>query len=151
MNSKEETSVQHNSQFAIYFEYLTTLSAKHQKVILGYNKIPNFIDSRHRTASCDHHDISTELRRLIKETEEFSELEVEDEFHGLKSGVFPMDLTVKDRKTGKILLVVELDGEQFHYIKGVDEKQILIRSNEKNSDGRDTITQRACKRNTSNS
>jgi hypothetical protein len=118
------------SQVAVYFEYLATLPVEQQKVILGNNKIPCFIDSRHPAASPDHRDISTELRRLINETEDFPELVVQDEFHGLKSGVFPVDLTVKDKKTGKILLFVELDGEQFHYIKGVDGKLLLKRSNE---------------------
>jgi hypothetical protein len=41
-----------------------------------------------------------------------------------------MDLTVKDKRSGKILLFVELDGEQFHYIKGVEGKRLLKRSNE---------------------
>jgi hypothetical protein len=130
LRGRNFTSIQHNSQLAIYFEYLATLPAEQQKVILGNNKIPSFIDSRHRTASSDHRKVSTELRRLIKETEEFSDLVVQDEFRGLKSGVFPMDLTVKDKKTGKILLFVELEGEQFHYIKGIDGKLLLKRNGE---------------------
>jgi hypothetical protein len=124
------TSIRANSQVVIYFEYLTTLPAEKQKIILGNNKIASFIDSRHPPASPDHRKVSTELRRLIKETEEFSDLVAEDEFHGLKSGVFPMDLVVKDKKSGKVLLFVELDGEQFHYIKGIDGKLLLKRSNE---------------------
>jgi hypothetical protein len=130
LRGRNFTSIQHNSQLAIYFEYLTTLPAELQKVILGNNKIPSFIDSRHRTASSDHRKVSTELRRLINETEDFPELVAEDEFHGLKSGVFPVDLVVKDKRSGKILLFVEFDGEQFHYLKGIDGKLLLKRSNE---------------------
>jgi hypothetical protein len=131
LRGRNITLVQHNSQLAIYFEYLTTLPAEQQKVILGNNKIPSFIDSQHPPASSDHRDISTQLRRLIKETEEFSERVVEEEFRGLKSGVFPVDLTVKDKnKSGKILLFVEFEGEQFHYIKGVEGKRLLMRNDE---------------------
>jgi hypothetical protein len=72
------------SQVAIYFEYLTTLPAEQQEVILENNKVPSFIDSQLPTTSSDHRKVSTELRRLIKETEEFSDLMVEDEFRGLK-------------------------------------------------------------------
>jgi hypothetical protein len=59
-----------------------------------------------------------------------SELVVEDEFHGLQSEVFPVDIAVKDKKSGKIVLFVELVGQRFHYIKGIEGKQLLKRRNE---------------------
>jgi hypothetical protein len=117
------------SQMAIYFEYLRTLSEDQKNTVLGYNKdIPSFINLREMVSTKDHRRISNELRRQLNQTNGLSELLVENEFYGLKSGVFPVDIAVKDKNSGKILLFVELDGQRFHYIKGIEEKQMLKRN-----------------------
>jgi hypothetical protein len=130
LEGRKFTSLEAISQFAVYFEYLTTLPAERQKVILGNKEIPFFGDLEIPKTTVSQHEVSRILRKQLKEIEGLSELVVEDEFRGLKTGVFPMDLAVKDKKSGKILLFVELDGEEFHYIKGVEGKLTLKRINE---------------------
>jgi hypothetical protein len=124
--------IQNNSsvdaQLAIVFEYLSTLPKDQRTAILGNKEIPIFIDNRLTQSTQSHEKISTELRELLSKVDGCSDLIVENEFHGLKSGVYPVDITIKDKKTGKILLFVELDGEKYHYIEGANGKQMLKRS-----------------------
>jgi hypothetical protein len=122
---------QFESQLAIYFEYMRILPEDQRKTILGESKeIPFYINLQETISTNDHRILSDELRRQLKQTEDLSGLVIEDEFRGLQSGVFPVDIAVKDKKSGKIVLFVELDGQRFHYIKGIEENQLLKRSDE---------------------
>jgi hypothetical protein len=110
---------------------LRTLPEDQKKAIFGENKeIPFIVALQETIATQNHRIISNELRRQFNQTEGLSELMIEDEFHGLHSRVFPVDIAVKDTKSGKIVLFVELDGQRFHYIKGIEGKPMLKRKNE---------------------
>jgi hypothetical protein len=117
-----------DAQLAIVFEYLSTLPKDQRTAILGDKEIPIFIDNRLTLSTQSHEQISTELRELLSKVDGCSDLIVENEFHGIQGGVYPVDITIKDKQTGKILLFVELDGEKYHYIEGVEGKQMLRRS-----------------------
>jgi hypothetical protein len=125
-------SLEKKRQLAIYFEYLNTLPEElQQRMISNSNSggvdprtaLPDYTLPRLSTITKDEQQILDELQTILKIQERqedqqgrfFSDrIILENEFRGLKTGVFPMKLVVKDRKTGKILLFIELEGEIFN-------------------------------------
>jgi hypothetical protein len=130
-------------KLAVYFTYLWVFVPKEQRnQILGTDadgnqrKTPLYTNStndgsfRHRAQK----RVSDELRRRLQAAEEEGkELEgliVEDEFDGLESGFFPVDIAIR-KKDNELLLFAEIDGEQYHYYEGeIAGKMLLRRSSE---------------------
>jgi hypothetical protein len=121
VNSGEEKdfSDEQQRQLAIYFETLSLLPEERRKTILG-NKETTAIPLYSTTTQVpnptpDHLRISKMIVASLRMEKAENPLELVNEFCGLTSRVFPVDIAVRDRKTGKLLLFVELDGGRFHY------------------------------------
>jgi hypothetical protein len=124
----EEAKLENISQFAIYFENLKTLSVEQKNRITGGKGIiPSFIDRRAaHLPSKDHSEISKELGRVLQE--ENLNFQIIDEFQGLESRSFPMDIALMDSNKN-IKGFVEVNGPH-HYIRTKEEKIILRREDE---------------------
>jgi hypothetical protein len=117
-----------NSQLAIFWEFFFILPKTQQQRILGTGKLPLIIESQLTKATKYHRRISEELH--LRFNQENMNLVVENEFIGLKSKIFPVDIIVKDKKSGKILLFIELDGEKYHYLSGIGGERVLMRDDQ---------------------
>jgi hypothetical protein len=117
-----------NSQLAIFWEFFSTLPKTQQQRILGTGKLPLIIESQLTKATKYHRRISEELR--VRLNQEKRNLVVENEFIGLQSKIFPVDIVVKDKKSGNILLFIELDGEKYHYLSGIGGERVLMRDDQ---------------------
>jgi hypothetical protein len=126
---EEEAKLEEISQFAIYFENMKTLSVEQKNRITGGKGIiPSFIDRQQEgeVPSKDHSEISKELGRVLQE--ENLNFQIIDEFQGLESRSFPMDIALMDSNKN-IKGFVEVNGPH-HYIRTKEEKRILRRDDE---------------------
>jgi hypothetical protein len=124
----ENLSLEKKRQFAIYFEYLKTLPEELQERIISSSSsssssggvdlrtalLDYTLPRQESTVPKDHQQILEELQRIVKVERVSRRIILEDEFRGLETGVFPMQLAVKDKKRGTILLFIELEGEMFN-------------------------------------
>jgi hypothetical protein len=125
---EEEAKLEDISQFAIYFENLKTLSANQKNRITGGNVVlPSFIDRREvALPSKVHSEISKELDRVLQE--ENLNFQIIDEFQGLESRSFPIDIALMDSNKN-IKGFVEVNGPH-HYIRTKEGKRIPKREDE---------------------
>jgi hypothetical protein len=124
----KEASLEAISQFAIYFENLKTLPEQQKNRITGGNVvIPSFIDQQELgLPSKDHSEISKELGKVLQE--ENIQFQIIDEFQGLESRWFPVDIALMDSNKN-IKGFVEVNGPH-HYIVTKGGKRILRRDDE---------------------
>jgi hypothetical protein len=143
-------SLEKKRQLAIYFEYLNTLPEELQERMISNSNsgvdprttLPDYTLPRLSTVPKDEQQIFEELQTILKIQERQGEdqqgrffsdrIILENEFRGLKTGVFPMKLAVKDRKTGKILLFIELEGEIFNTKSETGEGTTAIKEKREN-------------------
>jgi hypothetical protein len=125
---EKETSLENISQVAIYFENLKTLPKQQKNRITGKIVIiPSFLDRQLATLpSKDHSEISKELGIVLQE--ENINFQIIDEFQGLESRLFPMDIALMDNKKN-IKGFVEVNGPH-HYIVTKEGKRISRRVDE---------------------
>jgi hypothetical protein len=124
----EEAKLKDISQLAIYFENLKTLSAEQKNRITGGKGIiPSFIDRQELgIPSKGHSEISKELVRVLQE--ENLNFQIIDEFEGLESRSFPMDIALMDNNKN-IKGFVEVNGPH-HYIRTKEGRRIHKRDDE---------------------
>jgi hypothetical protein len=127
-------SDEQQNQLAIYFETLSLLPKDQRKTILGNKKttaIPLYSTStQFPTPTPDHLQISTMIIASLRKEKTENPVELVNEFCGLKSSVFPVDIAVRDLNTQKLLLFVELDGGRFHYQRSSGGSQNLNRAHQ---------------------
>mmetsp|Transcript_21579 Transcript_21579/g.23539 ORF Transcript_21579/g.23539 Transcript_21579/m.23539 type:complete len:226 (+) Transcript_21579:1045-1722(+) len=119
------------SQLSVYLSWLETLPSSSLSSLLQslkQAKLPDVMDDEITRPSGTHKIFSNTLRETWRATilrvakaGKLSEREMEamlkvklvDEYHGLKRGVFPMDVTIMQDwiGKGKIWMFIELDGE----------------------------------------
>jgi hypothetical protein len=106
-------TVESKDSVALYFENLKRLPDETRKTILGELSLPRVKAKEPSEPSHTHQRISALMRRTFAENKK--DFIVVDEESGLKSGILPMDITIKDGTGKRIISFIEIDGPSHFF------------------------------------
>jgi hypothetical protein len=114
---RESLNMDHaNIQLAKYFNLLSALTEDQRTKIVGQTEFVFHLQNPPLSGKKKFLEEATDSLRTELEKENESSFAVENLFYGLRNQVYPVDMVVKDKKTGKLLLFIELSHESSDYI-----------------------------------
>jgi len=120
-----EESVIHVAQIAIFLEVMHTLQPGNEQIVSWLKHAKPVTSKQHKPQDTSklHKKFSEELLSTLKSVDE--SFRIENEFQGLKSGVYPVDIAVYSGDT--LIALIEVDGPHHRTLEGKTKRQYRLK------------------------